>query len=760
MKKSTKIIFWVIGTLLVVVIAFLIALPDFIETYIEENDQELIGREITIDDLDINYFTGLIRIEKFDLKESDTAESFVSFDLLETNIQPWDLLRNSLHVESYLIDGLYCNIVQKGSSFNFDDLLTERDTVESSSDESDPWSYTIRNFDLRRSSLSYQSDFQPEIKLDSIHLNVPVASDTVDIIYALLSLDLSTGGHLSFQNRINVAQSHYSITMLGDEINFELLKAYVDPYMSINQFAGKLNSKLHIGGSWENTDILNLGGYVSVHDFLITDQRDDKFLAFDTMMVDIDSIMMNEAVYRIEKLQSSGLYGIFELYDEGDNYTNILVETADSSDTVIDTTQVQTGVYELTEEDYANPFKLLAHYLGTIAKSYQNSAYSVNEVDVRNGVYDFHDYTTSDPFRYRLSDFRLHADSINSDRELLTITMGSVLNNTGTFAGTVKMFTQNLRDLDLHYEIKGTDLTAFSPYTADFIDYPISLGELVYMNDTKIRDGLIVSQNVMDANRFTWGDRVDGDAPYNLPVKLAVSLLRDLDGNIHMDIPIEGDLNDPEYKLGKVIWSTVKNILLKAVSAPFRLIAGMFKMDEDKLKKINFGLIQYKLDKDHEKQLDDLDKVLNQKKDLNIEFKRVTKKYEEVERYAIIESKYRYLYGDENIPELDEIDEEKMGQINQLDVKDSLFFRHVSSQLTELDQDLPIQKMCIEWIGMERAIEKTDKIGQKRTEAIESYLVDQKGMDPTRLRFKVLPEDSLITHRSNTIFNVGFWVDD
>lgn len=748
------------GILLVLIIAFLIALPEFIKSYIQDNDQELVGREIFIDDIDINYFTGLLSLEKFDLKESDGKETFVSFDLLKTNIQPWHLLRNSLYVESHLIDGLYCNVVQNGASFNFDDLLSESDTTETTEAEGDPWSFTIKNFDIRRSSIRYQSDLQPEIKLDSIRLSVPLASDTVDILDALLGLDLSTGGHLSFQNRINLPQSHYSITMLGDELNLELLKAYVDPYMNINQFAGKLNSKLHIGGSWENTDVLNLGGFVSVHDFLITDKRDEKFLAFDTMTVDIDSIMMSDAVYRIRKLKSSGLYGIFELYDEGDNFSNILVESADSSAAETDTIQVDTNVYELTDEDYANPFKLLAHYLGTIAKSYQNSAYSIDEVDVQNAVYDFQDYTTSDPFRYRLSGMKLHADSINSDREFLTITLGSVLNNTGTFDGYVKMFTENLKDLDLHYEIKGTDLTAFSPYTSDFIDYPIAVGELVYVNDTKIRDGIIVSQNIMDANQFTWGDRVDGDAPYNLPVKLAVSLLRDLDGNIHLDIPIEGDLNDPEYKLGKVIWSTVKNIILKAVSAPFRLIAGMFKMDEDKLKKINFGLIQFRLDKDHEKQLDDLHKVLSQKPDLNIEFKRITKKYEEVERYAVNEAKYRYLFGDKDIPEPEQIEEDKLEKLNELDVKDSLFVVHVTSQLPEIDRGLPIQKKCIQLVGMERAIEKTDRIGQKRSAAIETYLLNEKGLEPERLRFTVLPEDSLITHRSNTIYNVGFWVEE
>ncbi len=156
--------------------------------------------------------------------------------------------------------------------------------------------------------------------------------------------------------------------------------------------------------------------------------------------------------------------------------------------------------------------------------------------------------------------------------------------------------------------------------------------------------------------------KYDGEPFYNLPVKLAVSLLKDLDGNIEMDIPIQGDLKDPEYKLGKFIWNTVKNILLKAVTAPFRLLAGAFGMKEDDLKKINFGHLQMQLDKGNEKQLNDLAKILENKQDLNIEFKRITKKYEAIENYAMVEAKYRYLYkGD--VPEIDEISEEVMDAI-------------------------------------------------------------------------------------------------
>jgi hypothetical protein len=381
----------------------------------------------------------------------------------------------------------------------------------------------------------------------------------------------------------------------------------------------------------------------------------------------------------------------------------------------------------------------------------------VEEIAITNSAFDFNDYIPSDPFRYQLTDLLLHADSLNSDNEQLTFNAESTLNGAGRFEGYLKVFTNNLEDIDLHYDIRGTELSFFSPYTSDYVDYPIDEGELLYTCDTKIRNGIINSQNVIKFNQFNFGGKYDGEPFYKLPVKLAVSLLKDLDGNIEMDIPIEGDLKDPEYKLGKFIWNTVKNILLKAVTAPFRLLAGAFGMKAEDLEKINFGHLQMKLDKGNEKQLDDLAKVLDNKKDLNIEFKRITKKYEAIENYAIAEAKYRYLYNDD-IPEIDEVTEEVFEAISSLDVKDSLFIAFVDGEILEQDQELPIQRKCMLMVGEERAEQKVDRVGFKRSTSISDYLIQEKGLPEERIRFTALPEDSLITNRSNSVYNVGFWV--
>ena len=756
MKKWLKIPLYLIAALIVIVTVLLAYLPTYLEDYIQENDLELIGREVALENIDINYFTGRVSIDHFKMYELDGSTVFTAFSRLELDLEITHLLKNGIYIKDFFIHGLFTRIKQNDASFNFDDLanIEQSDEPEESDEESEPMHFTLDNFKVNGASLEYSSDIHPKATFDSLNISLPFFSDTLAVFDIIASLHVGSGGHLTATNRLDMELSHYDVLFEMDELDISLIRPYFDPYIKLNSLTGLFNSDFRVHGSWENTDILNLGGTFEAHDFEMSDNRDDRVLAFNELEIEIDTVIMNEAVYNIDHLKVDGFYGLYEMYDEGDNWTNMFVATEDT--TVTDTLS---GNSEEVEIDYSNPFAVLGYYLKDIAKSYTESTYKVEEISIENSAFDFNDYIPSQPFRYELTDMVLHADSLNSSEETLTFTAESTLNGRGRFEGYLRVYTDNIEDIDLHYDITGTELSFFSPYTADYVDYPVSEGELLYSCDTKIRDGIIESQNVIKFNQFNFGSKYDGEPFYNLPVKLAISLLKDLDGNIELDVPIEGDLKDPEYKLGKVIWSTVKNILLKAVTAPFRLLAGAFGMKEKDLEKINFGHLQMKLDKGNEKQLNDLAKVLDNKVDLNIEFKRITKKYEAIENYAIAEAKYRYLYkGD--IPEIDEVSEEVMDEVAAFDVKDSLFVLFVDGNIMEQDRDLPIQRKCMLMVGEEHAESKVDRVGFKRSTAISDYLITEKGIPEERIRFTALPEDSLITNRSNSVYNVGFWVEE
>jgi len=93
-------------------------------------------------------------------------------------------------------------------------------------------------------------------------------------------------------------------------------------------------------------------------------------------------------------------------------------------------------------------------------------------------------------------------------------------------------------------------------------------------------DGQLTARNKLVLNQLTFGDPVEG-APNSLPVRLAVALLADSDGVIDLNLPISGSLNDPEFSFGGVIFKMIVNLITKAITSPFALLASAFDGDED-----------------------------------------------------------------------------------------------------------------------------------------------------------------------------------
>jgi hypothetical protein len=86
-------------------------------------------------------------------------------------------------------------------------------------------------------------------------------------------------------------------------------------------------------------------------------------------------------------------------------------------------------------------------------------------------------------------------------------------------------------------------------------------------------DGQLTASNQRLLNQLTFGDKVDG-APNSLPVKLAVALMTDRNGVIDLDLPISGSMNDPQFRMGPVIWKVITNLLAKAITVPLSLLVS------------------------------------------------------------------------------------------------------------------------------------------------------------------------------------------
>ncbi len=143
--------------------------------------------------------------------------------------------------------------------------------------------------------------------------------------------------------------------------------------------------------------------------------------------------------------------------------------------------------------------------------------------------------------------------------------------------------------LDITGQVRDLELPPLSAYSVKYAGHGIERGKLSMDVAYRVQpDGQLVASNKLVLNQLAFGEPVEG-APNSLPVRLAVALLADRDGVIDINLPISGSLNDPEFRLGPIIWKVVVNLVVKAVTSPFALLSSMFSGGSEELASVAFA---------------------------------------------------------------------------------------------------------------------------------------------------------------------------
>jgi hypothetical protein len=130
--------------------------------------------------------------------------------------------------------------------------------------------------------------------------------------------------------------------------------------------------------------------------------------------------------------------------------------------------------------------------------------------------------------------------------------------------------------VDLTAKADGVELTNLTPYSAKYAGYPITKGKLTMDLHYLLDQGKLTADNHIFIDQLTFGDRVESKDATNLPVRLAVALLKNSRGEIDVRVPVSGSLDDPQFSLGGVILRAFVNLIVRAVTAPFSLLASAF----------------------------------------------------------------------------------------------------------------------------------------------------------------------------------------
>ena len=134
---------------------------------------------------------------------------------------------------------------------------------------------------------------------------------------------------------------------------------------------------------------------------------------------------------------------------------------------------------------------------------------------------------------------------------------------------------------DITVRFADIDLTPLTPYSGTYVGYGIDRGKVSFDLKYLIENKQLNSENKVFIDQLTFGDKIESDKATSLPVRLAVALLKDRKGEIHLDIPVTGRTDDPQFKVWRVVWQIIKNLLVKAATSPFSLLQSAFGGKED-----------------------------------------------------------------------------------------------------------------------------------------------------------------------------------
>ncbi|HET9651787.1 MAG TPA: DUF748 domain-containing protein [Usitatibacter sp.] len=140
--------------------------------------------------------------------------------------------------------------------------------------------------------------------------------------------------------------------------------------------------------------------------------------------------------------------------------------------------------------------------------------------------------------------------------------------------GTVSPFAKQL-SLDLTGKATGVDLPPLTPYSVKYAGYGIQKGKLTMEVHYKVEDRKLAASNKLVLDQLTFGDRVESPTATKLPVLFLVSLLKDRNGMINLELPISGTLDDPQFSIWRVVVQIIVNLLTKAATAPFAILGAI-----------------------------------------------------------------------------------------------------------------------------------------------------------------------------------------
>ncbi|WP_025168108.1 DUF748 domain-containing protein [Pseudomonas syringae] len=602
--------------------------------------------------------------------------------------------------------------------------------------QSKPWQVLLRDVQLRN-YMVHLADRVPQepVALDVGPLNLDIQNfDSLNKAPFTLKLDTGLGkqGNLTAAGDVNLNPVSARLNVTTRDIDLRLAQAYISPFIRLELRSGMLGSDLAV--DLESTEPLafNVTGKAQVNQLHTLDtlkQRD--FLKWQQLALEGLDYQHGKGL-SIAKVNMDQPYARFMINeDRTTNIDDLLIpQPADAA----------------TGKTAAQPKAAKTQAAG---KKENPLAIYVGEVNINNGSANFADMTLTPNFATAVQQLNGRIGTIDNRKPTpAPVDIEGKVDRYApvTIKGSLNPFDP-MASLDITTSFKRVELTNLTPYSGKFAGFRIRKGRLNLDLHYLITKGQLKAQNKVLVEQLQLGERVDSPDALDLPIRLAVALLKDTKGRISLELPIEGDLNNPQFSVMPIVWQTLRNLVLRAAQAPFKMLGGLVAggSSED-LGSVSFVPGSSDLSAEAQKALDKLSVALKERPDLKLEIEGTSAASSDGPLIAQqrLEREYQYTYykilqrrGDK-VPAkagLIEVPEEEKTPMLE-GIYRTRLKQQPPAEWTSLGKEQRAAQMRAAvlkfWSSNEVLLRE---LGQSRASSIKDYLVDKGKLEDARVYF-------------------------
>jgi hypothetical protein len=298
--------------------------------------------------------------------------------------------------------------------------------------------------------------------------------------------------------------------------------------------------------------------------------------------------------------------------------------------------------------------------------------------------------------------------------------------------------------MDAYVSVKNLALKHFSNYSHHFTGYPISAGTLAFASENKINNFELDSKNIIDIYNIDVGDKdPDSDPEFMVPMKVGLYILKDKDDKIEFDVPVHGNMKDPKFSIGKIIWTTVSNLLIKVALSPLKIVgnlastgAGAIGIDLGKNDEVVIDATSAKFTSEQYAKATKMTEALAKDKNLKLIFTQYYSPRKTAEAYKTIKLKTEYYKKSQGKEKLTELDERAIAEMKDSDEGFQAFLKENGS------------------VDQKELRKEISALAEQRNQDLLKVLRQQKGVTKKNLQVITAPANKLSSHRGKAMYKV------